>query len=134
MHEWVGLGPSAASQHAGWRAANPADLTKWHADVASARRATTDRVSLTNDLLAADSVIFGLRMNEGVSLPRLRRRFPTSAWAGLEELLPRLLFGGLLLATAEGRISLTTRGRLVADAIGAEILEAFESAAKVVGK
>jgi oxygen-independent coproporphyrinogen-3 oxidase len=134
MHEWVGLGPSAASQHAGWRAANPADLTQWHADVAAGRRATTDRVALTNELLAEDAVIFGLRMNEGVSLPRLRRRFPCAGWAGLEDLLPKLLFGGLLVATVEGRISLTPRGRLVADGIGAEILEAFESAAKVVVK
>ena len=134
MHEWVGLGPSGASQHAGWRSANPSDLTLWHADLAAGRRANTDRVALTNDLLAADSVIFGLRMNEGVSLPRLRRRFPTPGWAGLEELLPKFLFGGLMVATVEGRISLTPRGRLLADAIGADILEAFESAAKVAGK
>ena len=131
MHEWVGLGPSAASQHAGCRSSNPADLALWMVDVAACRRAATDRVTLTNELLAADSVIFGLRMNAGVSLPQLRRRFPTPQWAGLEELLPKLLFGGLLVATPEGRISLTTRGLLVADAIGAEILEAFESAAKV---
>ncbi len=131
MHEWVGLGPSAASQHAGWRSSNPADLARWHEDVAAGRRATSDRVALTNDLLAADSVIFGLRMNDGVSMPRLRRRFPTPHWAGLEDLLPKLLFGGLLVATTEGRISLTPRGRLVADAIGAEILEAFESPVRV---
>jgi len=133
MHEWVGLGPSGASQHAGWRAANPSDLAQWHADLAAGRRATADRVALTNDLLAADAVIFGLRMNDGVSLPRLRRRFPTPGWSGLEDLVPRLLFGGLLVATVEGRISLTPRGRLLADAIGADILEAFESAAKVAG-
>jgi len=49
----------------------------------------------------------------------------------LEDLLPRLLFDGLLDATPEGRIRLTPRGRLVADAVGAEVLEAFESAPKV---
>lgn len=131
MQEWVGLGPSAASQHAGWRSSNPADLALWLADVAAGRRATADRTALTNDLLAADAVIFGLRMNDGVSLPRLRKRFPTPRWVGLEDLLPKLLFAGLLTATAEGRISLTARGRLVADGVGAEILEAFESAVKV---
>ncbi|MES1168558.1 MAG: coproporphyrinogen III oxidase, partial [Oleiharenicola lentus] len=130
MHEWVGLGPSAATQHDGWRSANPSDLGLWLADVAAGRRATVDRVALTNDLLAADSVIFGLRMNAGVSLPQLRRRFPTPQWAGLEDLLPKLLLDGLLTATAEGRISLTPRGRLIADAIGAEVMEAFEGAAK----
>lgn len=134
MHEWVGLGPSGASQHAGWRAANPPDLTQWHADLDAGRRATADRVRLTDDLLAADAVIFGLRMNEGVSLPRLRRRFPAAGWSGLEDILPKFLLGGLLAASTEGRISLTPRGRLLADAVGADILEAFESAAKVTVK
>jgi oxygen-independent coproporphyrinogen-3 oxidase len=106
-------------------------LARWQADIDGGRRATADRVALTNELLAADSVIFGLRMNGGVSLPRLQKRFPTPQWKGVEELWPRLLVEGLLTATPEGRISLTVRGRLVADAIGAEILAAFESAATV---
>ena len=131
MHEWVGLGPSGASQQGGWRSSNPSDLARWHTDVAAGRRATADRVALTNELLAADSVIFGLRMNGGVSLPRLQKRFPTPQWTGALDLWPKLLFEGLLTATPEGRISLTVRGRLVADAIGAEILEAFESPANL---
>ncbi|WP_438482286.1 radical SAM family heme chaperone HemW [Oleiharenicola lentus] len=134
MHEWVGLGPSAASQHAGWRSGNPADLGLWLADVDAGKRATSDRVELTPGLLAEDAVIFGLRMNAGVSLPQLRKRFPTAAWSGLEDLLPKLLIEGLLVTTPEGRISLTDRGRLVADAIGAEILEAFETSAKVAAE
>ena len=134
MQEWVGLGPSGASQQGGWRSSNPPDLTRWHADVAAGRRATADRVALTHELLAADSMIFGLRMNEGVSLPRLQKRFPTPQWAGVLDLWPKLLAEGLLTATPEGRISLTERGRLVADAIGAEILEAFESPANVSAK
>ncbi len=125
MHEWVGLGPSAASQHTGWRASNPPDLTQWHADVAAGRRATSDRTALTPALLAADSVTFGLRMNEGVSLPGLRKRFPTPHWERLLDLLPRLLLEGLLVDSTEGRIRLTPRGRLLADAIGAEVIAAF---------
>ena len=134
MHEWVGLGPSAASQQAGWRSSNPPDLARWLEDIAAGRRATADRVPLTNDLLAADTVIFGLRMNEGVSLPQLQKRFPSLHWSAALDLWPRLLFEGLIEATPEGRISLTVRGRLVADAIGAEILEAFETPAKVAVK
>ena len=134
MNEWVGLGPSAASQQGGWRSSNPPDLGRWLDEVAAGSRATADRVALTNDLLAADAVIFGLRMNEGVSLPQLQRRFPTPRWSGAHDLWPRLLMEGLMEATPEGRISLTVRGRLVADAIGAEILEAFETVAKVAAK
>jgi len=125
MQEWLGFGPSGASQFAGWRESNPPDLTQWHADIAAGRRATSDRTALTPELLAADSVIFGLRMNDGVVLPELRRRFPTAPWECLHDLLPRLLLEGLLVDSPEGRIRLTSRGRLVADAVGAEVLEAF---------
>ncbi len=127
MHEWVGFGPSAASQFAGWRASNPPDLAAWHADVAAGRRATADRTELTPALLAADSVIFGLRLNEGVHVPVLRRRFPTPAWESFLEFLPRLLLEGLATATPEGCVRLTPRGRLVADAVGGEVLAAFTS-------
>ncbi|HEY4300854.1 MAG TPA: radical SAM family heme chaperone HemW [Candidatus Didemnitutus sp.] len=125
MHDWIGLGPSAASQHAGWRGSNPPDLDRWQADVNAGRRATAERVALTPELLATDSVVFGLRMNEGVSLPQLRRRFPTPRWEGLLDLMPALICEGLLTDTPEGRICLTTRGRLVADAVGSEIMSAF---------
>jgi len=128
MHEWIGFGPSGASQFAGWRASNPPDLVQWHADLAAGQRATTDRTPLTNELLVADSVIFGLRLNAGISLPELQRRFPTPAWAGLHDLLPKLLVEQLVTASSEGRLQLTPRGRLVADAVGAEVLEAFADA------
>jgi oxygen-independent coproporphyrinogen III oxidase len=125
MHEWVGLGPSAASQHGGWRGSNPPDLTRWHEDVAAGRRATSDLTPLTPELLAADSVTFGLRMNEGVNVPELRQRFATSKWERLYDLLPRLLSEQLLEDSAEGQIRLTSRGRLLADAVGAEVIAAF---------
>jgi oxygen-independent coproporphyrinogen III oxidase len=127
MHEWVGLGPSAASQHAGWRASNPPDLGLWLTETDAGRRAGTDRTRLTPELLAADSIIFGLRMNEGVSLPALRSRFPGPHWSGFQDFLPKLLLEGLLTASPEGRIRLTPRGRLVADAVGGEVLEAFST-------
>jgi oxygen-independent coproporphyrinogen-3 oxidase len=125
MHEWVGLGPSAASQHAGWRASNPPDLAQWHEDVDAGRRASADRTELTPALLAADSVTFGLRMNEGVSLPRLQQRFRTPLWDRFLDLLPRLLLEGLVVDSPEGRVQLTARGRLLADAVGSEVISAF---------
>ena len=129
MQEWVGLGPSAASQHAGWRASNPPDLAQWHAGLAAGRRAQSDRTPLTPELLAADSLIFGLRMNAGVSLRDLRRHFPTAPWASFQVLLPRLVGEGLAELAAGEQLRLTHRGRLVADAVGAEILEAFPAPA-----
>jgi oxygen-independent coproporphyrinogen-3 oxidase len=125
MEEWIGLGPSAASQFGGWRSRNVADLEQWLADVAAGRRALVDRVELTPRVLAEDSLIFGLRMNEGVDLPELRARFPEAPWARVNVLADRLTEEGLAIPGKGGRLQLTLRGRLVADAVGAQVMEAM---------
>lgn len=125
MHEWIGLGPSAASQHSGWRGANVADLQQWRAKVARGERLTEDRVALTPALLAEDALVFGLRMNAGVELAEWRVRCPSAPWDNVDTLIARLVENGL--AQSAGTIvSLTNRGRLLADSIGAEIMAAFE--------
>ena len=124
MHEWIGLGPSAASQYAGGRGANPADLDRWLAGLARGERATEDRVGLTPALLAEDALIFGLRMNEGVDVAAWRARVPAAPWPAVEMLLTRLADEGLAV-WGGGRVSLTERGRLGADAGGAEVMTAF---------
>lgn len=125
MHEWIGLGPSAASQHAGVRGGNIADLEKWQAHVAAGARVTEDRVRLTPALLAEDALIFGLRMNAGVDLAPWKLRTPEAPWPVIEETLATLAEGGLLVREGS-TVKLTTRGRLVADSIGTEIMAAFE--------
>ena len=95
MQEWIGVGPSAASQHAGWRGANPSDIDAWLTALARGERATEERVPLTPAQIAEDSLIFGLRMNEGVDLQALRafewhglpaRDFAANEPAGVSEL------------------------------------------------
>ena len=125
MHEWIGLGPSAASQQAGQRGANISDLEKWLAGVARGERATEDRVALTPELLAEDALIFGLRMNAGVDLAGWRVRAPVAPWALVDDTLATLAAAGLLVRDGEV-VRLTARGRLVADSVGAEIMAAFE--------
>ncbi len=125
MHEWIGLGPSAASQQSDTRGGNIADLEKWLEHLARGERVTEDRVMLTPALLAEDALIFGLRMNAGVDLATWRVRAPMAPWQQIEDTLAVLAASELL--TREGdRVRLTDRGRLVADSIGAEIMAAFE--------
>ncbi len=125
MHEWIGLGPSGASQHGGWRGGNVADLDRWLAGLARGERMTEDRVRLTPELRAEDALIFGLRMNAGVNLARWRAIAPDAPWRAVEDSLAALAENGFLERVAD-QVHLTTRGRLVADAIGAELMAAFE--------
>ena len=125
MHEWIGLGPSAASQHAGWRGSNVADLGKWLAHVAAGRRLTEDRVTLTPSLLAEDALIFGLRMNAGVDLAPWRERAPLAPWPLVEDTLATLAAGEFLVREGE-IVRLTNRGRLIADSIATELMGSFE--------
>lgn len=121
MQEWLGFGPSAASQHGGWRGSNPADLAAWEADVAAGRRATRERVVLDDGLLAVDSVVFGLRCNAGVDLAALRSRFPGGPWTAIGAVAERLAADGLASRTGS-QLVLTDRGRLLADAVGGEFI------------
>jgi oxygen-independent coproporphyrinogen III oxidase len=121
MQEWLGFGPSAASQHGGWRGSNPADLAAWEADIAAGRRATRERVELDDGILAVDSVVFGLRCNAGIDLAALRARFPRGPWSAIEGVADRIVADGLASRTGD-RLVLTDRGRLLADAVGGEFI------------
>ena len=128
MGEWVGLGPSAASQHRGWRGANVADLAQWAALVMNGERMTRDRVALTPELLAEDALVFGLRMNAGVDVRGLWRRCPGAPRDRVESLIDRLAGEGLVVRDGS-RVRLGARGRLVADSIGSELMVAFAPSA-----
>jgi|UniRef100_UPI00404B1B28 oxygen-independent coproporphyrinogen III oxidase len=125
MHEWVGLGPSAASQHDGWRGGNVADLARWQSLLSEGKRMTEDRLGLTPAQLAEDALIFGLRMNAGVAVAHWRQRAPSAPWAAVDARINDLLGDGLAVFSGENLI-LTSRGRLLADAVGLEMMEAFE--------
>jgi len=131
MNEWVGLGPSAASQYAGWRGGNIADLEKWLAHLERGDRVTEDRVALTPELLAEDALIFGLRMNAGVDLATWRTRAPAAPWAAVDAALATLADGGVLVRQGD-LVRLTERGRLLADSVGAEVMSAFSAIAEPV--
>jgi oxygen-independent coproporphyrinogen-3 oxidase len=130
MHEWIGLGPSAASQHAGWRGGNVANLEQWLAGVARGERLTEDRVALTPTLLAEDSLIFGVRMNAGVDLAALKKRFSDAPWGKVREEAVRLVEAGLAEQRGDS-LRLTPRGRLLADSVGTTFMDAFSSEVSV---
>jgi oxygen-independent coproporphyrinogen-3 oxidase len=125
MTEWIGCGPSAASQHHRRRYQNPSDLKLWLEQLESAQGATPAEVILLDDRqLATDALIFGLRMNEGVDLAALAKRYPQAAIEDtFNDLFLDLENEGYLVRKVD-QVQLSHAGRLVCDAIGAGLLEA----------
>jgi oxygen-independent coproporphyrinogen-3 oxidase len=122
MDQWIGLGPSGASQFRGRRYANVPDLTKWLEARDGPESGRVDESHLTPKLLLEDCLIFGLRMNDGVELDILKSRFNMGVTDKQASILSQLEEEGKLVREGS-RIHLTDDGRMIADAIGAELME-----------
>ena len=132
MHSWLGYGPAAASQCFGKRFANPSDLARWLDGLTDGIPARCDVVELDAPMLFADAIVFGLRLNEGVDLEALARRFFGNSQipASLIDLKARLAEADYLAENAHreaGKLALNARGRLVADAVAEAVLEALDA-------
>jgi len=73
------------------------------------------------ELARADTLIMGLRLNEGVSLPEFRRRFGPGADHAYAATFEELAGLGLL-ERSNGRVRLTPRGRLLANEVFTRLL------------
>ena len=123
MHEWIGCGPSAASQYNGERYKRPANLEEWYLGMNSATSPKTERIVLDDNLLLADAVIFGLRMNRGVDLNELGLRFfQANNRIDLETKLNSFVNEGLL-KSKNTHYTLTHKGRLICDSLGSVLLD-----------
>ena len=123
MREWIGCGPSAASQYQGQRYQRPANLVEWCDGMLSGEPIKEDVVLLDEATLLADSLLFGLRMNAGVNLDELSRKYPNSSGLGQFERLLLQLENECLLERGGDQVRLTDRGRLLADSVGSQILK-----------
>ncbi|MDA9317280.1 radical SAM family heme chaperone HemW [Puniceicoccaceae bacterium] len=123
MHEWIGCGPSAASQYAGERYQRPANLDEWCVSLDSGESPKFEQVRLGNEILFTDAVIFGLRMNRGVDLDEISERFPCNSVRDNVESMLRHFAGEGLLLLEGSKCRLTHSGRLLCDRIGSELLE-----------
>lgn len=127
MQEWIGVGPSASSQYAEHRYTNPHNLQEWLAGLEPNNAMPfTERQTVDSEMLALDSLIFGLRMNAGISIPHWQRRFPDSSWYAFQPCIDSLIEENLCRSSPEQQLTLTASGRLLADRIAIELMEAAE--------
>ncbi len=118
MHQWIGIGPSAASQYHGVRRVNPAGMKEW------IEGGPAEKEVLSPRILLEDAILFGLRMSKGVNPPLLEQRFEGMDLSFLEPLWRNLEEEGLM----ESNLSLTLKGKLLADRIAVEVMAAFDTA------
>ena len=129
MYDWIGCGPSAASQFNGHRYRNPSSIEKWLEGLKASDLNKEDLVVLSEDLLFTDSLIFGLRMNEGVDFNELLNRFSSGRKINTRpflKLMNRFEAEGYL-TKKDSRFILTREGQLKCDGIGSELLDLHTS-------
>jgi oxygen-independent coproporphyrinogen-3 oxidase len=128
--EYVGLGAGAHSHVDGVRFANavvPAEYLRLIGEAGASgemslagMRQVVSVERVDEALAMADTLILGLRLVEGVSLSGFRERFGVELSERYADRLGELLDSGLI-ETADGRLRLTSRGRL----LGNEVFQRF---------
>lgn len=135
--EWLGMGAGAHSHLGGTRFASVYSPKQYvarvqdaggrrqeGADLRSLLRAmpqVTQVEELSPELARADTLIMGLRLNEGVSLVEFRRRFGPGAEGVYAPVFAELMSLDLL-ERANDRLHLTPRGRLLANEVFTRLL------------
>ena len=121
MHYWrnepcIGFGAGAVSYLPAVRTKNVADVNRYTVSVLSGSVNLEYCEKLGREAAFRETVILGLRMNEGVSLSGIKGKWgidPLEYYAGI---LPPLIEDGFLKVDA-GRLFLSTRGRRLANQI-----------------
>jgi oxygen-independent coproporphyrinogen-3 oxidase len=135
--DWLGLGAGAHSHLAGLRFADvysPKRYVQLVGETAQAPPEGAGAAALLKsmrqvtfveeprpELARADTLIMGLRLNEGVSLSEFRRRFGSGADDAYAATFEEFASLGLL-ECANGRVRLTERGRLLANEVFVRLL------------
>ena len=113
---YLGLGPSAHSFDGRRRWWNLSEEEAWRRRIAAGERPVAGEETLSDEELALEALMLGLRTAEGVDLERYRERFGVDPVARNQALVERLVEAGLV-AAAGGRLRPTLRGFAVADGL-----------------
>jgi oxygen-independent coproporphyrinogen III oxidase len=117
--DYVGIGPSAVSFERGVRRRNVADWRKY-VSMTAAGDSTIFEETLDADARIGESLMLGLRLEQGVSRARFRERFGVDLAERYRDVVARFAALGLVDASGD-RIALTDSGRRVANSV----IEAF---------
>lgn len=115
--EYLGFGPSAQSYLGGARFGNVADLNAYNRSLTEGFLPIEERIELSNEEQLRDSVIFGLRLTQGIPSHSLHQH---ALNYGHSALTAQLLAQELIEQEGE-RSKLSAKGRLQADTIAEKL-------------
>jgi len=115
--DYLGLGPSAQSFIQGSRFGNVANLTAYQAALVQGKLPIEDRIALTKEEQLRDSVIFGLRLMEGIPTDQLRDHAVNYGHAAAIEMLR----ASRLIEEEGAHSRLSAQGRLHADTVAEKL-------------
>jgi hypothetical protein len=119
--QYLGVGVSAASFMDGRRSSNVRDLKAWLGRVERDEDPAGESETLDARAALGETIMLGLRLDEGIAFEDLRARSGIDARALFAPLLERLAGGGMITADRD-RMRLTEEGIPVADAVITEFL------------
>ena len=122
---YLGVGPSAAGCVDHRRYKNVADMDGYIRMIEAHGHAEVESETLDRERLITEMVMMQLRLVEGLSRATFRRRTGFDPLVLFSEPLARLIDLGLLLVS-DSHVALTRRGRLVSNAVMAELVSACD--------
>lgn len=118
---YVGIGPAAASYIGPVRSVTAPDVERYIADIRAKRPPSSTREQLGDAKSMAETLMLGLRLIEGVHIPRFAERFGISPEAAFPQSISRHLRTGALVSDGV-RLRLAGDMLFVCDTILADIL------------
>ena len=122
MNDWIGYGPSAATQFQGVRRKNLANVEEWAKQwEQSMEPEFAEFEQLQPYELANDAVLFGLRMNQGICLDEIGKKFNIDRqhFSEIKTFFHKLQMEEMIDKADNWK--LTSKGRILADAIAKEL-------------
>jgi len=111
---YIGLGMGAHSHVDGKRFWNHGKLYSYLKEMKANEKAVEGRESLSPQRRLTEAVLFGLRMNQGVSIEKLQKRFDCPISVRQRKQIARFIHNGFF-ESKNGFLATTLKGRLVLD-------------------
>jgi len=117
---YLGFGLGAASFEEECRYVNPRNFSVYRDRIAKGKTVRELEECMDSQASLAEAIILGLRMNSGLSLARLKRKYPED-WTRAEAVVREQVEKGLMIQR-HGRICLSDRGMDLANQVMVEFL------------